>query len=223
MEKILNEDAGSVSDCAAQPAAAAEKKSCCGGTDAFHEVLDANSKYSKDFGCRKNLPMPPARHFAIITCMDARLDPAKFAGLDEGDAHVIRNAGGRVSDDVIRSLMVSHKMLGTQEWFIIHHTDCGMLTFTDDVIRGLLAESLESAAIGPDGWYNPVKEGGSEAAQYINFLTFEDVEKSVVDDVRRLREHPLVPASIAIYGFVYDDETGALTEVPEAMEIGKPR
>ncbi len=91
--------------------------------------------------------------------MDARLDPAKFAGLAEGDAHVIRNAGGRVSEDAIRSLIISHKLLGTQEWFVIHHSDCGMLTFTNEIIYDLLEESLESAAIGKDGWYNPVKEG----------------------------------------------------------------
>src|SRR5215207_10799272 len=82
-----------------------------------------------------------------FTCMDARLDPAKYAGLSEGDAHVIRNAGGRASDDAIRSLIISYKLLGTQEWFIIHHTDCGMLTFTDEIIRDLLANSLETASI----------------------------------------------------------------------------
>ena len=90
------------------------------------EVLAANEAYTKDFGPKAKLPMPPSRRFAILTCMDARLDPAKFAGLSEGDAHVIRNAGGRASDDAIRSLVISHKLLGTREWFVIHHTDCGM-------------------------------------------------------------------------------------------------
>src|SRR5271156_5726820 len=103
------------------------------------EVLAANAKYSAGFGDLAQLAMPPARRFAILTCMDARLDPAKFAGLSEGDAHVIRNAGGRASDDAIRSLVISHKLLGTKEWFVIHHTDCGMELFTDDVMRELLA------------------------------------------------------------------------------------
>lgn len=187
------------------------------------EVLRANKKYSDNFGEKGNLPIPPGRKFAILTCMDARLDPAKFAGLAEGDAHVIRNAGGRVSEDSIRSLIISHKLLGTQEWFVIHHSDCGMLTFTNDIIYNLLSESLESAALDENGWYNPIKEGGSEAGQYINFLPFSNLEKSVVDDVRRIREHPLVPSNIPIYGYIYDVKTGKLIEVKEATETGKAR
>src|ERR1700732_1299535 len=102
------------------------------------EVLKANETYAASFGAKSQLAMPPARRFAILTCMDARLDPAKYAGLSEGDAHVIRNAGGRASDDAIRSLVISYKLLGTHEWFVIHHTDCGMLTFTNEIIRSLL-------------------------------------------------------------------------------------
>jgi len=109
------------------------------------EVLAANKKYASSFGAKKDLALPPARGFAILTCMDARLDPAKYAGLSEGDAHVIRNAGGRATDDAIRSLVISHKLLGTREWFVIHHTNCGMELFTDDVIGDLLADSLETA------------------------------------------------------------------------------
>src|SRR5258706_10815376 len=109
---------------------------------AVDEVLAANEKYAKSFGSKAKLALPPAKGFAILTCMDARLDPAKFAGLAEGDAHVIRNAGGRASDDAIRSLVISYKLLGTTEWFVIHHTDCGQLLFTDEVMRGLLASSL---------------------------------------------------------------------------------
>src|SRR6516225_10977181 len=111
------------------------------------EVLDANTKYRSNFGEKGKLALPPARGFAVLTCMDARLDPAKFAGLAEGDAHVIRNAGGRASDDAIRSFVISYKLLGTREWFVIHHTDCGMLTFTDEIIRDLLSKSLEQAEI----------------------------------------------------------------------------
>ena len=115
------------------------------------EVLAANDQYAASFGDKGELALPPARRFAILTCMDARLDPAKYAGLSEGDAHVIRNAGGRASDDAIRSLVISYKLLGTREWFVIHHTNCGMEFFTDDVMRGLLAISLETAALDADG------------------------------------------------------------------------
>src|SRR4029078_9118513 len=100
------------------------------------ELLEANRKYCGGFGDRGNFAVPPVRGFASLTCMDARLDPSKFAGLSEGDAHVIRNAGGRASDDAIRSLVISYKLLGTREFFVIHHTDCGLLFFTDEVIRG---------------------------------------------------------------------------------------
>jgi carbonic anhydrase len=126
----------------------------CGGLDMsriLKEVLAANAIYAKDFGARAELQIPPARRFAILTCMDARIDPARLAGLAEGDAHVIRTAGGRASDDAIRSLVISCKLLGTREWFVIHHTDCGMGMFTDDVMRRLLAQSLETATIGADG------------------------------------------------------------------------
>src|SRR5512141_3356310 len=110
------------------------------------EVLAANAKYAASFGDKGKLAMPPARHFAILTCMDARLDPAKYAGLKEGDAHVIRNAGGRASDDAIRSLVISHKLLGTREWFVIHHTNCGMELFCDEVMGDLLEGSLATAS-----------------------------------------------------------------------------
>src|SRR5262245_35693050 len=116
------------------------------------EILAANKIYAAGFGDKAKLPMAPRRGFAILTCMDARLDPAKYAGLAEGDAHVIRNAGGRASDDAIRSLVVSHKLLGIHEWFVIHHTDCGMETFTDEVMRGLLAASLDTASLDETGW-----------------------------------------------------------------------
>ena len=123
------------------------------------EVVAANKKYAADFGEKSELWLPPARGFAILTCMDARLDPAKYAGLAEGDAHVIRNAGGRASDDAIRSLVISHKLLGTQEWFVIHHTDCGMELFTSEIIGDLLETSLKTATIDADGWKNQTTEG----------------------------------------------------------------
>lgn len=184
------------------------------------EVLAANSSYAASFGEKAGLALPPARSFAILTCMDARLDPAKYAGLAEGDAHVIRNAGGRASDDAIRSLVISYKLLGTKEWFVIHHSNCGMEFFTDDVMRGLLAASLETAALGEDGFHDVGTGPGSREGDYIDWLTIADQPSSVAEDVRRIRSHPLVPASIPIYGYVYDVTTGRLVEVPEATRLG---
>ena len=158
------------------------------------EVLSANEGYAATFGEKTKLSIPPARHFAVLTCMDARLDPAKFAGLAEGDAHIIRNAGGRASEDAIRSLVISYKLLGTREWFIIHHTDCGMEFFTNKTIPELLEKSLETARLTDSGWVDVGYELGSSARRGIDWLTFEDARASVVDDVRRIREHPqLVP------------------------------
>ena len=187
------------------------------------EVLAANDSYAASFGSRSELALPPARGFAILTCMDARLDPAKYAGLSEGDAHVIRNAGGRASDDAIRSLVISYKLLGTAEWFVIHHSDCGMEFFTDTVIRGLLASSLETAALGPDGFTDVGSGPGSTEGGYIDWLTIDEQERSVLADVRRIRSHPLVPARIPVYGYIYDVRSGRLVEVPEATAAGRAR
>src|SRR6202789_1849289 len=186
----------------------------------YNEVVSANRAYAADFGDKSKLALPPARGFAILTCMDARLDPAKYAGLVEGDAHVIRNAGGRASDDAIRSLIISYKLLGTKEFFVIHHTDCGMEFFTNDVIRDLLASSLETAALTAEGFKDVGKGPGSRAAQYLDFLTISDQKRAVIDDVERIRDHPLVPASIPFYGYLYDVRTGKLIEVEEATKIG---
>jgi carbonic anhydrase len=185
------------------------------------EVLTANARYAADFGDKGELPMPPGRHFAVLTCMDARLDPAKYAGLAEGDAHVIRNAGGRASDDAIRSLVISHKLLGTREWFVIHHTDCGMETFTNDVMADLLNSSLDTATVDASGWHDTGKGPGSTEGRYINWLTIADNPASVVADVQRIKAHPLVPADIPVYGYIYDCKTGKLSEVPEATAAGK--
>ena len=187
----------------------------------LEEVLAANNSYSAEFGEKGKLAMPPARHFAILTCMDARLDPAKFAGLAEGDAHVIRNAGGRASDDAIRSLVISYKLLGTREWFVIHHTNCGMEFFTNEVIRGLLASSLETAALTERGFHDIGKGPGSRAGDSIDWLTISNQADSVRDDVARIRQHSLVPANIAIYGYIYDVLSGRLLEVPAATQVGR--
>jgi carbonic anhydrase len=184
------------------------------------EVLHANGKYAAEFGDKAKLAVPPARRFTILTCMDARLDPAKFAGLSEGDAHVIRNAGGRASDDAIRSLVISYKLLGTREFFVIHHTECGMQHFTNHVIRGLLAASLETAEVTPQGFRDVGKGPGSRAGEYIEWLTFKDPKQAVLDDVARIRNHPLIPKTIPVYGYIYDVRSGNLVEVEGAKSLG---
>src|SRR5476651_2276537 len=140
----------------------------------FDEVVAANEEYVRTFGDKGELEMPPARQFAILTCMDARLDPAKYAGLSEGDAHVIRNAGGRASDDAIRSLVISYKLLGTREWFVVHHSNCGMEFFTNELMGDLLAQSLETAALGPEGFYDVGSGPGSPEGRKVNWLTVPD-------------------------------------------------
>jgi len=187
----------------------------------LNEVLSANAGYASSFGAKADLALPPARRFAILTCMDARLDPAKYAGLREGDAHVIRNAGGRASDDAIRSLVISYKLLGTREWFVVHHTNCGMEFFTDEVMRNLLASSLETAELGAQGFRDVGKGPGSPEGQFIDWLTIADARQAVVDDVTRIRRHPLVPKSIPIYGYIYDVKSGKLVEIEEATKAGR--
>lgn len=185
------------------------------------EVLSANESYAADFGAKGDLPMPPGRAFAVLTCMDARLDPAKYAGLAEGDAHVIRNAGGRASDDAIRSLVISYKLLGTKEWFVVHHTDCGMLTFTNAIMGELLASSLKQSSVDAEGWHDSGEGPGSDAGKSIDWLTISNSEQAVADDVAKIRNHPLVPGNIPIYGYIYDCKTGKLVEVPAATVAGK--
>jgi carbonic anhydrase len=187
------------------------------------EVVGANQKYAREFGAKGDLALPPARQFAILTCMDARLDPAKYAGLAEGDAHVIRNAGGRATDDAVRSLVISHKLLGTREWFVIHHTNCGMELFSDEVMADLLDDDLATASFDGKSWSNPHHHGGHAAGHFIKWHTIKDQGSSVVQDVRRIREHPLVPSNVPIYGYIYDVRTGRLNEVKAATEAGKAK
>jgi len=158
------------------------------------EFVQANQAFVEGFD-QGGLPMPLARHVAVLTCMDARLHPSKFLGLAIGDAHVIRNAGGRASDDAIRSLIISSRLLGTREFVVIHHTDCGMLTFTNDDLRQKLAQ-----------------ETGSDASA-IDFLPFPDLEQSVRDDVQRVVQSPFIAKDIPVSGFVYDVRSGQLSEV----------
>ena len=156
------------------------------------EFLQANESYASKFS-KGNLPMPPARNVAVVVCMDARIDPARALGLEEGDAHVIRNAGGRAAD-AIRSLVISQQLLGTREVVVIHHTDCGMLTFTDEQLRRKIHDDL-----GVD--------------TELQFLPFADLEQSVRDDVEAIRTSPLLLKDVPVRGFIYDVKTGRLREV----------
>jgi carbonic anhydrase len=157
------------------------------------ELLQANAEYARTFD-RGDLPMPPARRLAIVTCMDARIIPSRQLGLQEGDAHVIRNAGGRARD-ALRSLVVSQRLLGTKEIAVIHHTDCGMLTFTNPELHARVKQDL-----------------GADSSD-IDFLPFSDVEESVREDVAFLLSSPLIPGDVLIRGFVYDVHSGRLDEV----------
>ncbi len=185
-----------------------------------NEVMTANEAYVAGFGNKGDLPMPPGRHFAVLTCMDARLDPAQYAGIAEGDAHVIRNAGGRASDDAIRSLVISYKLLGTREWFVIHHTDCGMQTFNNEIMGDLLSGSLKAATVDDSGWHDCNEGGGTTDGKFVEWLTIDDQAKSVLADVERIRNNSMVPKDIPIYGYIYDCKTGKLIEVPAATAAG---
>jgi carbonic anhydrase len=162
----------------------------------FDEFLSANARFAETFD-QGNLPMPPARKVAVVACMDARLHPEKVLGLAIGDAHVIRNAGGRVQD-AMRSLVISERLLGTTEIVVLHHTDCGMLTFTNEQLAAKVQADLGADVGGQD------------------FLPFSDLDQSVRDDVALLRASPLIPADIVISGAIYDVDTGKVHEVVRA-------
>ena len=157
------------------------------------EVRAANDEYASGFS-KGDLPIPPGRKLAVVACMDARLDPARALGLEEGDAHVIRNAGGRAAD-ALRSLVISQQLLGTNEVIVLHHTDCGMLSFDNATLQGICQERL-----------------GVDAAD-MDFLPFGDLEQSVRDDVALIRSSPVIPDDITVSGFIYDVKTGRIHEV----------
>ncbi|SRR6266850_1798274 len=167
---------------------------------AINDALKANSKYSQSFSSG-SVPMPPARKLAIVACMDARLILSQILGLKAGDAHMIRNAGGIVTEDALRSLIISHHLLGTQEFMIINHTDCGMLTFKDDELRGRLQRETGTATVAP-----------------AHFHAFPDVEDNVREQIQKVKSHPWIPSDIPVRGFVYDVRTGKLSEVAAADE-----
>jgi carbonic anhydrase len=170
----------------------------------LHQLLESNRAFAASFD-KGGLAAPPARKVAVLTCMDARIDPARMLGLEPGDAHVIRNAGGRASDDAIRSLIISSALLGTREFLVIHHTDCGMLTFSNDDLRARLAD-----------------ERGSDASG-IDFLVFDDAERALRDDVERIRSTPHLDPAIEVSGYIYDVASGVLSEVVAATTASESR
>jgi carbonic anhydrase len=159
------------------------------------EVLKANETYAENFA-EGDLPVPPARKLAIVACMDARLMVSDALGLNNGDAHIIRNAGGIVTEDALRSLIISHHLLGTQEVVIINHTDCGMLTFQDDALRSRLEEETGEASDVP-----------------AHFHAFGDLEENVREQIEKVKAHPWIPPEVSVRGFIYDVKTGKLNEV----------
>jgi carbonic anhydrase len=165
-------------------------------SDNIKRILSANREYARGFGDKGKLGIIPARKIAILTCMDARIEPMRLAGLKPGDAHIIRNAGARASDDAVRSLIISNRLVGTNEWLVIHHTGCGIEGLTNEKMADIANASFESG------------EG-----DYINWLTIGDRIESVREDVKRLRSHPLTPPDVTVAGFIYDIETGLLTEI----------
>lgn len=164
------------------------------GTD---DVLKANETYVKNFTLGE-LPMPPARKLVVVACMDARLTVEQFLGLKTGDAHIIRNAGGIVTDDALRSLIISHHLLGTQEIIIVNHTDCGMLTFKDDELRAQVEKKMGTGTVSPS-----------------HFHAFDNLEENVRRQIQRVKTHPWIPKTISVRGFVYDVKTGRLNEVAD--------
>ncbi len=160
------------------------------------ELLRNNERYAEEFD-KAGLPAPPRKRVAVLSCMDARVLPSRILGLDEGDAHIIKNAGGVVTDDAIRSLAISQHLLGTEEIILIHHTDCGMLTFTDEE----LAQRLEAEAGKRPPW---------------RAHAFTDLEEDVRDSIERIKASPFIPRKESVRGFVYDVGTGRLREVAPA-------
>jgi carbonic anhydrase len=158
-----------------------------------NDLLRNNERYAEVFNAG-DLPLPPAKKLAVVACMDARLDIHKILGLQEGDAHVIRNAGGAVTDDAIRSLTISQRLLGTEEIVLIHHTDCGMLTFADDDVKGQIQQDT--------GLRPP-----------FSLEAFDDLEEDVRQSIARIKRSPFVPMKDSIRGFIYEVETGRLREV----------
>lgn len=159
------------------------------------DTLEANKDYADNFALG-DLPKPPGRKLAVVACMDARVTIEDILGLKTGDAHIIRNAGGIVTEDALRSLIISHHLLGTQEFMIINHTDCGMLKFQDNDLRAKLQQQTGTATVAP-----------------ACFHAFDDLEENIRQQIQKVKTHPWIPGDITIRGFVFDVKTGKLNEV----------
>lgn len=181
-------------------------------------ITENNKNYSEDFD-KGDLASKPSKSIAILTCMDTRINPLELCGLNIGEAHIIRNAGGRVTDDAIRSLVISYKLLGTKDWFIIQHTDCGLSKITDKEIANLLENDLETATFENGNWKNNKNkdsESGSAQGHKMKWYTFSNLKESILEDLEKIKNHPLIPKNINIYGFIYDAKTGKLQPIEPA-------
>lgn len=179
---------------------------------ALTSITENNKNYTEIFD-KGDLASKPSKSIAILTCMDTRINPLKLCGLNIGDAHIIRNAGGRVTDDAIRSLIISYKLLGTKDWFIIQHTDCGLSKINDKEIADLLEIDLETSTLENGNWKsnkNSKSEAGSNYGRKIKWYTFLNLKESILEDLEKIKNHPLIPKNINIYGFIYDVKTGRL-------------
>ena len=179
---------------------------------ALISITENNKNYTEIFD-KGDLASKPSKSIAILTCMDTRINPLKLCGLNIGDAHIIRNAGGRVTDDAIRSLIISYKLLGTKDWFIIQHTDCGLSKINDKEIADLLEIDLETSTLENGNWKsnkNSKSEAGSNYGHKIKWYTFLNLKESILEDLEKIKNHPLIPKNINIYGFIYDVKTGRL-------------
>lgn len=215
-----------------------EKKQIIDTNNLYEDVVAANESYATTY-----VAQPDAfahKHAALLTCMDSRLLPNEFMGFNAGDIHLIRNAGGRASDDAIRSLVISSQLLKTNQFFVVHHTDCGMQRFTDKSINELLISSAESdsrlnycsATLKKTDSKNNMYTNNQDSScceekscinyQSIDWLTIQNgLFKSVLEDVKKIRNHPLISSDIPIYGFIFDVMTGKLIPVNKAMKAGK--
>ena len=179
---------------------------------ALTSITENNKNYTEIFD-KGDLASKPSKSIAILTCMDTRINPLKLCGLNIGDAHIIRNAGGRVTDDAIRSLIISYKLLGTKDWFIIQHTDCGLSKINDKEIADLLEIDLETSTLENGNWKsnkNSKSEAGSNYGHKIKWYTFLNLKESILEDLEKIKKHPLIPKNINIYDFIYDVRTGRL-------------
>ena len=179
---------------------------------ALTSITENNKNYTEIFD-KGDLASKPSKSIAILTCMDTRINPLKLCGLNIGDAHIIRNAGGRVTDDAIRSLIISYKLLGTKDWFIIQHTDCGLSKINDKEIADLLEIDLETSTLENGNWKsnkNSKSEACSNYGHKIKWYTFLNLKESILEDLEKIKNHPLIPKNINIYGFIYDVKTGRL-------------